>query len=79
MPDYQKMYHLLFNDVTDAIARLQHSQQKTEQLYMGSPEPTLTALPHDTTEKKPVILPKKEHSPAKDTLSKKKPPSHDER
>lgn len=79
MPDYQKMYHVLFNGMTDAITTLQQAQQKTEQLYMDSPEPTLTALPHDTTEKKPVVLPKKEPTLPKDTPSKKKPPSHDER
>ncbi len=83
MPDYQKMYHSLFNDVTDAITRLQQAQQKTEQLYIDSPEPTLTALPHDTTEKKPgdkkpIILSKRD-MPPKDTPPKKKPPSHDER
>ena len=30
MPDYQKMYRSLFNDVTDAISKLQQAQQKTE-------------------------------------------------
>lgn len=79
MPDYQKMYHSLFNAVTDAITRL---QQRTEQLYMDSPEPVLTALPHDTekkpSEKKPIILSQKDTQP-KDIPLKKKPPSHDER
>ncbi|WP_444642305.1 hypothetical protein ACRQU7_17650 [Caproiciproducens sp. R1] len=42
MPDYQKMYHSLFNDVTDAIAKLQQAQQKTEEMYMDSKETVLT-------------------------------------
>jgi len=33
--DYKKMYTSLFNDVTDAIARLQHAQQKTEDIYVS--------------------------------------------
>lgn len=79
MPDYQKMYHLLFNEVTDAITKLQLAQQKTEHLYMGSPEPTLTALSRDAIEKRTNVLSKKEHSPTKDIPPKKKPPSRDER
>ena len=34
MPDYQKMYHSLFNNVTDAIRILQSAQQQTEEDYM---------------------------------------------
>jgi hypothetical protein len=34
MADYQKMYHSLFNDVTDTIHKLQESQRKTEEIYM---------------------------------------------
>ena len=73
MPDYQKMYYSLFNDVTDTITKLQQAQQKTEQLYMDSQKPPLTA------EKKPIILLNQEHPSAKGTPPKKKPPSHDER
>lgn len=79
MPDYQKMYYLLFNEVTDAITKLQLAQQKTEQLYMGSPEPPLTALPRDTIKKRADVLSQREYSPAKDIPPKKKPPSRDER
>lgn len=38
MPDYQKMYYSLFNDVTDIIAQLQKAQQKAEELYIESCE-----------------------------------------
>lgn len=32
MPDYQKMYHSLWGDVTDTISKLQQAQQKTEEM-----------------------------------------------
>lgn len=70
MPDYQKMYHALFNDVTDAISKLQQAQQKTEEMYMDSKEPSLTPFP-----KKSEI----ETTYRKLAPTKKKPPSHDER
>ena len=50
MPDYQKMYTMLFNAVTDAIESIQHRnpavaekiliqvQQKTEELYIRAEE-----------------------------------------
>lgn len=38
MPDYKKMYTTLFNEVTDAIERLQEAQQKTEELYLNAEE-----------------------------------------
>jgi hypothetical protein len=34
MADYQKMYHSLFNDVTDTIQKLQEAQRKTEEIYI---------------------------------------------
>ena len=34
MADYQKMYHSLFNDVTDTIQKLQEAQIKTEEIYI---------------------------------------------
>lgn len=71
MPDYQKMYHSLFNDVTDAISKLQEAQQKTEEIYMNSNEPVLTPLRGGAEEKKA------------DDMSENKPkknlPSRDER
>jgi len=70
MPDYQKMYHSLFNDVTDAISNLQQAQQRTEEIYMDSKETVLTPLLKKSEEKA---------IDRKPTPTKKKPPSHDER
>ncbi len=48
MPDYEKMYHLLFNAITDALEQMEKqnlgsakdllttAQQKTEEIYMES-------------------------------------------
>lgn len=33
MPDYKKMYSILFNQVTDTIEQLKKAQQKTEEMY----------------------------------------------
>ena len=68
MPDYQKMYHSLFNDVTDAISKLQQAQQKTEEMYMDSKETVLTPF-----------VKKSEELDKKPSPTKKKPLSHDER
>ncbi len=50
MSDYQKMYTMLFNAITDAIESIQHhnaamaekiliqAQQKTEELYISAEE-----------------------------------------
>lgn len=70
MPDYQKMYHSLFNDVTDVITKLQQAQQKTEEMYMNSKETVLTPFLKKSEEKE---------IDRKSTPTKKKPPSHDER
>lgn len=72
MPDYQKMYHALFNATTDAISTLQEAQQKTEELYMDSPETVLTQLPGGG-KKEPDPPPKNP------TRRKKTPPFRDER
>ena len=32
--DYQKLYHQLFNDVTDAIERLEQAQRRAEESYV---------------------------------------------
>lgn len=74
MPDYQKMYHSLFNDVTDAIAKLQRAQQKTEEMYMDSKETVLTPFLKKSEERRPDSRSDRKPAPAK-----KKPPSHDER
>ncbi len=34
MPDYEKLYHKLFNDITDAIEYLQKAQQDAEEMYL---------------------------------------------
>lgn len=44
MPDYQKMYHRLFNSQTDAITILQQAQRDTENMYIEAPEPELRVL-----------------------------------
>ena len=35
MNDYKKMYHKLFNAVTESIEILQQAQQKAEEIYMS--------------------------------------------
>lgn len=70
MPDYQKLYHSLFNDVTDAISKLQQAQQKTEEMYMDSKETVLTPFVKKSEEQK---------NDRNSAPAKKKPPSHDER
>ena len=38
MPNYQKMYCVLFQEVTRVIEQLQAAQRETEELYMDSGE-----------------------------------------
>lgn len=38
MPDYKKMYYMLFNKIADVIGELQLIQCQMEELYMESPE-----------------------------------------
>lgn len=71
MPDYQKMYHAMFNGVTDAITKLQETQQKTEEMYMDSKEPVLTPLRGGAGEEKTGSTP--------GDKPKKNTPSRDER
>lgn len=35
MIDYQKLYHILFNGITDTIEQLQQLQQQAEELYLS--------------------------------------------
>lgn len=44
MPDYAKLYHRIFNSVTDAIVILQNAQQETEELFVSSPAPDIRVL-----------------------------------
>ncbi|MBR2453178.1 MAG: hypothetical protein IKB32_03935 [Clostridia bacterium] len=34
MPDYKKLYHKLFSDITDTIENLQKAQQDAEEMYL---------------------------------------------
>jgi len=45
MPDYQQMYHTLFNKGSDAIRILQEAQQKTEETYIGSGDDDVLPFP----------------------------------
>lgn len=38
MPDYQKMYHVLFNKLTDVNGELQSVQRQAEELYIMGEE-----------------------------------------
>jgi len=38
MPDYEKMYKILFNAMTNAIREMQDAQCETEEVFMDSPE-----------------------------------------
>ncbi|WP_293008879.1 MULTISPECIES: hypothetical protein [unclassified Oscillibacter] len=38
MPDYQKMYHVLFNKITDVIGELESIQRQTEEIYISGEE-----------------------------------------
>lgn len=35
MPNYEKLYHLLFNKITDVIEELQKVQQEAEEIYIS--------------------------------------------
>ncbi len=34
MPDYEKLYHKLFNEITETIEKLQKVQQDAEEMYL---------------------------------------------
>jgi len=54
MPKYDEMYHVIFRACTKAIDILQTAQQETEEIYISSPEPSLTILhPEDGDSGKP--------------------------
>lgn len=44
MPNYQKMYTKLFNQVSDVIEELQNVQRQTEQIYVDSADLELTIV-----------------------------------
>jgi hypothetical protein len=45
MPDYRKMYFMLFNAVTSAVEHLQNAQNEGEDTYVESEEIPLKILP----------------------------------
>ena len=40
MPDYKKMYHKLFNAMTDAIEIMKQAQIEAEEIYINSSFPS---------------------------------------
>jgi hypothetical protein len=44
MPDYQQMYYILFNEITNIIEQLQTVQIKTEELYINSAKTPLEII-----------------------------------
>lgn len=44
MPDYQKMYSILFNEITNIIEQLQTVQIKTEELYINLTKPPIKLI-----------------------------------
>ena len=52
MADYRKMYTVLFNDVTDAIALLKGAQVKSEEIFVSSDDGVVLELkkPEDDKE-----------------------------
>ena len=51
MPNYQKMYAKLFNQVTDVIEQLQVAQRQTEQIFVDSDDLELTIVKQSTEKK----------------------------
>ena len=47
MPNYKKMYHILFNEISETIERLQMIQQKAEELYINSDDTLLHIIEND--------------------------------
>ncbi len=53
MPDYKKLYHKLFNAMTDAITILQQAQLEVEEEYIETSEnDNIKALRFKVVEKK---------------------------
>ena len=44
MPDYKKMYHKLFNAMTDAIENMKQAQIEAEEIYINSSEQDVVKL-----------------------------------
>jgi len=52
MPDYEKMYYLLFNEMSKAIQILQMVERNTEEIYISSPETILKQFSEKALENK---------------------------
>lgn len=50
MKDYKEMYFLLFNTISDNIARLQELQQQAEEMYIVHEESTIGMVELPTNE-----------------------------
>jgi len=44
LADYEKMYHMLNNAITDAIIKLQDAQLQAEQVYMDGKDAEIVPL-----------------------------------
>lgn len=44
MADYKKMYHSLFNAVSDAVELLQKAQRDTEEMYISGKDAEITLI-----------------------------------
>lgn len=44
MPDYDAMYKMLFNAMTEAISILQDAQKTTEEMYISSKPPDIKVI-----------------------------------
>lgn len=49
--DYKKMYHTLFNAITDTIENLSAAQKQTEDVFIEGDEPQITIAPEDGNDK----------------------------
>lgn len=60
MANYKKMYHLLFNKITDIIGELQELQQQAEKIYMEQDDQiiNLTLLKNEKEDSNLTILKK---------------------
>lgn len=50
MNDYKEIYFLLFNKITDNIARLQELQQQAEEMYIAQEEAAIEMVGLPTNE-----------------------------
>lgn len=53
MPDYKKMYHTLFHEMSRTIERLQRAQAEAEEIYIEADEDELPGYPTDVPKPNP--------------------------